>query len=359
MKILIDIINKYFNLYDTRSVYLHRARVTVIAIFLVITGNMVFGMLHILVDSSAYGAAYSYVIALINFLPLLYLYRHHYYVAKLCTCLLHLINIFLLAYIIYSPEIWNYLFFILVPPFCHVMFEVDERKSKWIISLISVVLMLVCALYPQNTYIVTTNAMGNTVVNVAILLTLVISISLPIAIILFDLESSERVLANLATKDHLTNLYNRIAFDEFMYQFLSMKLERKKACSFMFIDINHFKFVNDTYGHKMGDEVLKSVAQVLKENCRKEDFITRFGGDEFLVFLPFLPASKSISIGERIGKLASHQIKKNCGLSVSISVGIADGKLNNITKRDIESIISRADKAMYQAKINGSGVRQA
>jgi diguanylate cyclase (GGDEF)-like protein/PAS domain S-box-containing protein len=136
-------------------------------------------------------------------------------------------------------------------------------------------------------------------------------------------------LDKLLTTDYLTNLLNRRAF----YQHMSVK---ERYGSLIMLDLDNFKYINDTYGHDVGDETLKTVAQIVLQNTRDGDLSVRLGGDEILLYLPRTNIDLAVMIAERIRIL----IEKK---GISASFGIAYGKLS-------DELIKIADNEMYKAK---------
>ena len=162
----------------------------------------------------------------------------------------------------------------------------------------------------------------------------------------------------LATHDLLTSLLNRRGLKEYMNSFMQ-KEEHKSFHSFLFyLDLNKFKHINDSLGHKAGDELLIAIADRLKKFVKKECIVSRFGGDEFIIVSPFI--SKSLTVThdeakdciERIQKVFSKPFVVNSmNLSIHTSIGIVTIEPGT---SDIEEIIRHADIAMYQAKKIGN-----
>ena len=122
--------------------------------------------------------------------------------------------------------------------------------------------------------------------------------------------------------------------------------------SISMLDIDHFKKVNDTHGHTVGDEVLRSMADELRQHIRHPDTIGRYGGEEFLVILPHSPLTAAIEQAERLCKHVRSLVIKagEHDIFLTISIGVAQYKIH---KEGWQSFLSRADKALYQAKNNG------
>ncbi|AAU03710.1 PleD family two-component system response regulator [Rickettsia typhi] len=164
-----------------------------------------------------------------------------------------------------------------------------------------------------------------------------------------DLEQS----VNLAAKDGLTGLFNRRYFDIHLKQMIEKANKENIKLYLLMCDIDNFKHVNDTYGHQAGDKVLTIVSRILKNTLRVTDLIARFGGEEFTILLTDIDISKAIETAERIRVKIEYmdfyiegQIEP---LKKTISIGVTEYK----KEESIESIIKRADKAMYKAKTTG------
>ncbi len=154
-----------------------------------------------------------------------------------------------------------------------------------------------------------------------------------------------------ATLDALTNLNNRRQFETRLGQEISITKRQNNPLCAMMIDIDFFKKVNDTYGHAAGDEVLKTVAGIIKEQLRESDIPARYGGEEFAVLLPFTKIDEAQIVGERLRKAVESKVIhiENQDISVTISMGLAE--YNKVETGEV--LFERADKALYEAKTNG------
>jgi two-component system cell cycle response regulator len=128
----------------------------------------------------------------------------------------------------------------------------------------------------------------------------------------------------------------------------------QKPVSVIMLDIDHFKPVNDTYGHASGDEVLKAVAQRVSDGIRDFDLLARYGGEEFVVIMPSTPAEDSIMVAERLRRMieAKHFEVPGNETPVSITVSIGAATATDATET-AEALLARADTALYQAKDGG------
>jgi len=170
------------------------------------------------------------------------------------------------------------------------------------------------------------------------------------------LQAELAQITDLATIDELTGLYNRRALFSRLVEEHSRVERYKENFSLMIVDIDDFKKVNDTYGHQVGDAILKNLANFLKGNLRTSDFVSRFGGEEFIAILPStdLPKAKQVAEKRRhmLGKKVFEDKKGEVKIKISVSVGISQC----IPGDDIDSLIKRADDALYLAKNNGKNV---
>lgn len=158
----------------------------------------------------------------------------------------------------------------------------------------------------------------------------------------------------LSVIDQLTGLYNRRYMNNQLQQFMHRAVIGNKPLSVMMLDIDHFKHINDTYGHQAGDEVLQEIAERLRQNVRPMDVVCRPGGEEFLVILPDTPGDMACAAAERVRRAVAAGTFSVLGntrqVSVTISAGVSS--LNGVDDTMAE-LMGRADSALYQAKSAG------
>jgi diguanylate cyclase (GGDEF)-like protein len=156
----------------------------------------------------------------------------------------------------------------------------------------------------------------------------------------------------MAITDELTGLYNRRGFYELGHREVERSRRFQRPLVAIMMDIDHFKRINDTYGHPVGDQVLAEVAKRCKDNLRRIDILGRLGGDEFTVLLPETDMFTGSRVAERLRLHVSAEpiITDGDPLRVSLSMGIAKA---TATTPDLDVLISRADSAMYRAKEKG------
>lgn len=157
-----------------------------------------------------------------------------------------------------------------------------------------------------------------------------------------ELKRSKKHLEQRVIKDCLTTAYNRAYMQERLEQLIEIEKER---FGFIILDIDHFKRVNDTYGHLVGDEVLIQLVEALKEKLRKGDVVARFGGEEFIVILPHASHVQSVQVARKLQEYIASQHFENCPkITCSFGVESFDGT------QDKRSLLLSADKALYKAK---------
>ncbi|MBB3332531.1 diguanylate cyclase (GGDEF)-like protein/PAS domain S-box-containing protein [Halomonas campaniensis] len=157
----------------------------------------------------------------------------------------------------------------------------------------------------------------------------------------------EQELEHQATRDHLTGAYNRRAFDAALRQSVSKANQDGEPFALLLFDIDHFKSVNDRHGHEMGDEILRRLAQRIRESLRNTDLLARWGGEEFTILLPDTRLQGAATFAERLRRqIADSRIR---GLSVTVSIGITAYRPGD----DADRLLSRADDALYRAKKAG------
>ncbi|HEY0159060.1 MAG TPA: GGDEF domain-containing protein [Thermoanaerobaculia bacterium] len=171
-----------------------------------------------------------------------------------------------------------------------------------------------------------------------------------------DLVVRNRMLSEVSTRDSLTGLYNRWFVLEKIDSEINRALRHGSPMSLLMLDIDHFKRINDTWGHPAGDQVLQAIGKLLRESCRVYDVPGRYGGEEFCIVLPETKPGNTNVVAERIRRRLE-ATELSCGdgsIVVTASIGIAgmeassDGEILSPA-----ALIDRADRAMYTAKSRG------
>jgi len=156
-----------------------------------------------------------------------------------------------------------------------------------------------------------------------------------------------------ADRDGLTRIYNRHSFEERLIYEIKRRRRYNHDLSLLMVDLDHFKSVNDTYGHKAGDMVLRKVGEILTNTFRTTDLAARYGGEEFVILLPHTSEEAAWKLAERVRTAIEEQsFEFECQqFSITASIGVASVEGGALTSDD--DLIIKADKALYQAKNNG------
>ncbi|MBF0290953.1 MAG: GGDEF domain-containing protein, partial [Nitrospinae bacterium] len=157
----------------------------------------------------------------------------------------------------------------------------------------------------------------------------------------------------LAITDGLTKLFNHRYFQERLAQEFERAKRFSQDLSLILMDIDFFKRVNDTYGHPVGDAILKAVATRISAHLRKIDLTARYGGEEFAILLPQTNVEMALAVAERIREdMAAKPVETDKGdLTVTISLGVCDTSVNGVTGG--ADLVKKADEALYAAKKDG------
>jgi diguanylate cyclase (GGDEF)-like protein len=172
-----------------------------------------------------------------------------------------------------------------------------------------------------------------------------------LVLIYFLMSKVSHYFLEAIMRDKLTKAYNKSYFESMLQKSIDVALKEKQNLSILMLDLDHFKNVNDTYGHPFGDVVLAKVADQIRDCLRKNDFLVRYGGEEFIVLLFNLDSSITVVLAERIrSSIESFEIynqERNIAIKITISIGIA-----NLHNKKIAALefVDKADKALYKAK---------
>lgn len=174
-------------------------------------------------------------------------------------------------------------------------------------------------------------------------------LNLALADKLRKLETAAETISRLARTDELTGLHNRRSFKEILASALRTSRRHCHPLSLVMIDLDHFKIVNDTFGHSVGDLVLKEFAALIQEKVRGEDVAVRWGGEEFIILLSHTDREAAAALSERIRSCFEQNPNSAAPLVLTASFGVA--QFQNSDQDD--DLIRRADNALYRAKDEG------
>ncbi len=163
-------------------------------------------------------------------------------------------------------------------------------------------------------------------------------------------NSKRESLSLKANKDGLTDLYNRRYMDEKLNEEIDRAVRYKRPLSLIMVDIDLFKKINDAYGHQKGDEVLTTVARILKVTSRNMDILCRYGGEEMVFILPETSPEHAMIMADMCRQRIDDNVVKETGVKVTISLGVAGVSMRCDSAEDL---IAAADRALYRAKQKG------
>ena len=170
--------------------------------------------------------------------------------------------------------------------------------------------------------------------------------------LLWKLNASYLIIEKLSRTDGLTNVFNRRYFEELGAREISLAKRTGDPVSLLMLDLDHFKSINDRYGHAAGDGVLVEFAEGIRQTVRATDIVGRYGGEEFVALLPASDSSQAFEVAQRIRLAASETTVLTEGrrISFTVSIGVATS-LNG--DHDLHGLIKCADRALYLAKEKG------
>jgi diguanylate cyclase (GGDEF)-like protein len=165
------------------------------------------------------------------------------------------------------------------------------------------------------------------------------------------LWQENRALAKQATRDSLTGLLNRRGYFAMASHLIYLAQRQKRSTSVAMLDIDHFKKINDSYGHTFGDRALVHVAQIIESQIRHADLAGRYGGEEFIILMPDTDIMAAVQVVERIRKtLASSKLDK---IKINLSAGVSSTIFGSKVMDDLDRMIKNADNQLYRAKESG------
>lgn len=175
-----------------------------------------------------------------------------------------------------------------------------------------------------------------------------------IGFVLMVMEDAISKQYNLATHDMLTGAYNRLALMDMLKQQAARSHRAKSPIALLMIDIDHFKAVNDQYGHVAGDAVIRVIVQRTQQQLRRYDIVARYGGEEFLAVLPETDAQGAQAVAERIRRAIEKSPidTRKDRIAVTVSIGVHAAVATGLPGSE-EQMIDASDKALYQAKNSG------
>lgn len=263
-------------------------------------------------------------------------------------------HIVILTTQVFSSSIGFHYFFLILPSGLFLLFDEKEHVEKILIFTIGLIAFFICDSYDNIDPLATLSAEIEKAIFVISLLIVMIEHFFVMFIFSLDISRHQAVLKEMATKDVLTGINNRRTFMLVGDELLAHTKRYNKPLSLLLFDIDFFKKINDEHGHLVGDQALKEVAHILRDNIRDSDSIARYGGEEFVVVLPETDIESAQTLANNLKNLVAKNVislqESTESLRCTISVGISCFSVNALTLQDI---VKQADVALYQAKDAG------
>ncbi|MEM7561723.1 MAG: GGDEF domain-containing protein [Pseudomonadota bacterium] len=298
-----------------------------------------------------YGGMFNLVYSVVYLLTFIFYLLDRISIGKHYLAWVFVIQVCLHATYFFPQESYFQLYFLVAVPLVFMLFDAEQKIPRYFYSTLVLVLLGFIQLR-SDTWVRPFNFTHEDIAltrNYNLFCSfLVLSISAFIYIRL--MEKNQIDTQQLASTDVLTGLDNRRTFYSLGNHQLSLSKRDKTPLTLIFIDIDHFKQINDQYGHAAGDEALVKVADLIKTRCRESDLVARLGGDEFVMLLSRTDINSARVLAEEIIQSIGIGYRAEFNRNLSISIGLAAAVNED---QNIDSTLQRADKALYQAKSEG------
>tara|TARA_R110002126_G_scaffold201487_1_gene349107 strand:- start:20582 stop:21331 length:750 start_codon:yes stop_codon:yes gene_type:complete len=231
-------------------------------------------------------------------------------------------------------------------------------RSRWrVIALRSFLLSILIVIFTQlvNAYFVETFVGGDRIQDAIVTFKITCVVAIPFSLFVFLLNARSDVAANyfrlLSRTDHLTGLLNRRAFMDALQHSSKKELSATDSRALLVIDLDHFKQVNDVYGHDAGDAVLHQIADLFHSSLRDRDVVARLGGEEFAVALSRGTAVETWNVAKRLCEAVEQNVFEYDGQEIRLTISI--GIVRYDVDGNLETIMRQADLLTYQSKKDG------
>lgn len=296
-------------------------------------------------------ACFSLVGLVIGLAGLRYNYLGYFSRAQLMMPIVKIGQISILSLFYFGSASGFHWFFVNVIAYAFIVFRADQRFIKYWIVTASILLFLVCEfLNVKGVYL---TSFEQAVVLTIVFLSVCFNFAVVINLVMSRLKSVNRHLRTLAERDELTGLSNRRKVLADAVNIFADSVIHRELCVFSIVDLDHFKKINDTFGHEAGDLVLAQVAEMMGSVIRSQDEIGRYGGEEFIIIMRNTNLKKAEIVMERLRAAVENMLietEQGIVIPVTISAGLAS-IAPNVSR--YEEILALADKALYTAKRNG------
>lgn len=353
---MIYILEKIFNfkVNDCKEDEIVSLRIGNLLSFLGFFISNIYGLIYLIYVESFFTFFLTQVFAFSYLIYFYLIYKNEFIKARLSFFVVVLLQFLVITIFFLSTKSGIHYYYFLVPPVAYLMFR-KEMKLRFIISAISFLLLVLCHFYGQNYHILD---LDENILDIIYIISIIIIFLVYIVLFntfLDEIRKREVKLEALSKTDYLTKILNRRAFYTKSNEMIKLSERYETDLGLLLFDIDHFKMINDKYGHDAGDSVLVSLCKELSKSIRDTDCFARFGGEEFIIVLLNVSKEELLSFAEKIREIVEDmKIKsiKSEDINFTISIGATIFK----KEENIESFIKRADIAMYKAKTEGRNI---
>ncbi|MBI9010899.1 MAG: diguanylate cyclase [Clostridiales bacterium] len=277
-----------------------------------------------------------------------------FYFGKIIVVLVMVFQVFLLSWVWFPKTTYFMMYFFVVPPLGFIVFDLEIKREKasliWISIIVSGLIVFTGVVDPIEKLTLESHF-------IQILRVMTITMTFFVQLLVFyfyafTLSKTTKELRLLANTDALTNVSNRrVLFDQgaLLYDIYH---KYNKTFTLMILDLDHFKVINDKYGHPIGDKVLKELTELISKSIRKQDLLCRYGGEEFAILLKDLKNNQKLIINTIRDKIANHRfyVNEKEYIQITFSAGVITCKENY---SDFIDLVVNTDKLLYKAKATG------
>ena len=286
-------------------------------------------------------------------LTLAFTYFNEHKKAKLWFFSIVMLHLYVCTNIYVTNKTGFHLYYFLVPTGAFLLFELKEKFEKITLSVIAIALFFYCENTFNTSPIIELTDEINHLIYQSVFFFNMLEVIFVLTLFANQIETNELKLTKQATTDALTGIANRHYFFEQGNALLSNANHNDRPFSFILLDFDNFKRINDQYGHFIGDLCLIEITKTIQKHCRDQDIFSRIGGEEFVIALPDTTLQESNNIAETIRLAISKQqipIEGQASITCTASFGITSRTNENEL---IKNLMMQADKALYSAKNQG------
>ena len=315
---------------------------------------LMFLVLYAFLDDAILLIVQTIIVFVLYVSALILLKRKIYCFGKILITLLLGVQVFLLTWIWFPRDTYFLMYFFIIPPISFFIFDLEiksERRSLiWINVILSALIIFTGISDPLEKL-----TLHNSFIEVIRFMTMILTYLVEVLVFFtyaVSLSKTEKELRILANTDVLTNIANRRVLFERGDQIHSICRKYEKSFTLMILDIDHFKLVNDKYGHPIGDKVLIELTELISSSIRLEDLLCRYGGEEFAILLRNVDNDQKFIIENIREKIGNHRfyVGKDDYIHITFSAGVITCHQNYTS---FDDLVVSADKLLYQAKSLG------